>query len=349
MGGELSVPRSGLVYQLPRHCTKVFNRAKCVDFYRELFASSRGEPMQCPQGFCAWGSCNSVAPFAVTGLIPFPRLGGPQEKQHARDYPKAHVNQEDVRRWILQAEKVLSAIESDVQEEMGKRLEALHEVRRLNQLSGTIAERICRRSSPNDPEHSDPDLVRMWKATGLISVHLDALDFLANPELISLGKREPVVFYQVVDKMVRLYRILAEKKGVVLGGISGNSIARALVEPRTLHIIPSVFLDNAIKYANKGESVSVFVSEEWDDGKPILGLTVESIGPTASRDEQNALFRNRIRGQLAAQVATGTGLGLLLASRVSEQHGGCLSANQAPIKMGRSRWSFSYKMPGILE
>jgi signal transduction histidine kinase len=154
------------------------------------------------------------------------------------------------------------------------------------------------------------------------------------------------VFYRVVDKMVRIFEVLSEGRGVQLS-LSGASTAKILADERTIHIIPSAFIDNAIKYSKRGGKVEIHVSDGVRDNRLVVTCAVRSDGPPATPDEEQRLFRGRGRGEAARTMAEGTGVGLALAKVVADQHGGTVSALQRRTSLERSEWTFSCEIPVV--
>ncbi len=104
-----------------------------------------------------------------------------------------------------------------------------------------------------------------------------------------------------------------------------------MLDQRTIHIIPSVFIDNAIKYSEPGEIVDVGVEEEWRGYDKSVLLEVASYGPQATHEEEHNLFLRRGRGIAAKTVAEGSGIGLTLAKIVADEHMGTIYAMQSPM------------------
>ncbi len=338
-----NVPSPGIVIATPTFCSKVFGRGKCAGFYREMAEGEPGGPRQCPYGFAAWRRDVAGGSFVVTGLVPAPRMGGNAEAQRAGTFPASKVRREAVQAWLEEAVKLVQHLDEAARGEVGRRLRALHEVRRFNQVIKTVMERSCLNESPADPDKASPDLVRAWKASELVSVHLDALDVLANPDSIRGIQKHPTTFYKIVDMVSRIYRPMAQEKGVVLQ-LSGRSEAKVQSDGRTLHIVPSALIDNAIKYSDKGGRIDVCVGDSWRDGKRLVSVTVENDGPSATRAEEQKFFVGEARGELAKKRAEGSGLGLRLANVVAGLHGGRLSHEQRALAAGRARWRFCFEM-----
>lgn len=336
------IPHSGLAIPVPKYCEKVFSGGKCAAFYRDIAREPlQAGPIQCPYGFAAWPIRLGRKSFAVTGLIPFPRLGGERERARAKDAPENRVEAKRVSLWVAQVAHLHKQLEEQEALEMSKTLGALHEVRRLNQTVVVVLERQCSARDGVDAGVEDDDLVRAWKASELISLQMDALDVLSNPAMHEASPRDERTFFKVVDKTVRIYRPSARKKNVDLR-LSGASVSKVRVFGKTFHIIPSVFIDNAIKYAPNGTRVDVSVFEEDVDEATWVGLEVVSEGPPATEDEEKQLLHRRLRGTAARSQAEGSGNGLLIAKIVADQHAGRITVVQKRLNPRHSRWKFRF-------
>jgi two-component system sensor histidine kinase VicK len=228
----------------------------------------------------------------------------------------------------------------DAQQHLISNLEAIHEVRRLNGTIKNIMERTCAKQSPGSPENANQDHVRAWKASELVSLSFDAMDVLVNPSLSEHAQKRKAVVYQVVDKVVRIYRPTADEKGCALQ-LTGRSSTETLVDRNTIHIIPSVFIDNAIKYSPRSEQIEVRVY----DTEGSIRVEVRSVGPGASNSECASLFKTRVRSRQAQVAAGGSGAGLVVANRVAEMHGARTYFTQATRNVALSDWMFGCELP----
>jgi light-regulated signal transduction histidine kinase (bacteriophytochrome) len=322
----------------------MFQRGECAQFYRRLRGQSGRH--QCPYGFSVWPLPIGAKQFAVTALVAAPRLGGAAERLRGKEYSENRAAADSVTAWARAVHDLVAAGDIERDAEFTRRLEALHEIRRFNQIVKINMERACGNESPEDPDAATIELVRAHRASVLISVQLDALDLLANPVSAMSFEPRKSVFYKTVDKMVRIYRVLADSKDVKIR-LTGVSFAQANLDNRTIHIIPSVFIDNAIKYSQTGETVDVHVTDGSRGGLPVITVEVLSNGPAATDNEERDLFVKRGRGKAAQAVAEGSGLGLTLAKIVADQHKGWISASQRPLAEGRSRWNFAFQIPRV--
>jgi hypothetical protein len=234
-----SVPLPGQHYATPRFCQRAFPKGECEKFYRWLSANGGGRH-QCPFGFSVWPATIGKTRLAVTGLVGWPRIGGAEERLRAKESPQNHVEAGAIPEWVKSISDMVTRGDLEREQEFARRLEALHEIRRFNQIVKTNMERACTSASPEDPDAAQVELVRTHRASSLISVQLDALDLLANPASAMSFEPRRWVFYKTVDKMVRIYQVVADSREVFLS-LGGGSNAEVHMDKRTIHIIPSVF------------------------------------------------------------------------------------------------------------
>ncbi len=341
--GKVDAMIPGQHYPTPKFCCKEFGRGKCKEFYRSL-PETTGR-VQCPHGFSVWPIAIGDARFAVTGLIGAPRLGGDQERLRAKENPQNRVDADAIPRWTEGISVFVSQGDEQRDEEFARRFDALHEIRRLNQIVKTNMERACTKASlSGNPDEAPEDLVRAFRASSLMSAQMDALDLLANPGAAAdLVAPRRWVFYRIVDKMVRIYRVVADTRQVRLR-LTGGSVAEALLDLRTIHVIPSVFIDNAVKYSQPGDLVEIRVFDDVRESRPVITVEVVSTGPAATAEEERALFVKPGRGTAARAVAQGSGVGLTVAKIVADQHGGWITADQRPSSAGRAEWTFRFQV-----
>jgi len=78
------------------------------------------------------------------------------------------------------------------------------------------------------------------------------------------------------------------------------------------------FVDNAAKYAYAGSTVTVSAEQQPDK----VLLAVHNFGPVIPAEEQEHIFERYFRLSGAAGMAPGTGIGLSIARRAAQAHGG---------------------------
>lgn len=337
------LPRNGLLIERPSYCDNHFG-PQCRKHYSDLARSPKLTVTQCPFGFSSISLPGTSKGFALTGFVPFPRLGGDKERARSRDYPDGRIATTRLLEWAAKLEAFQHALRQRERDTLSGDLEAVHEVRRLNQTVKVVLERLCDQASPGAPERADENMVRAWKASVLISHQMDALDVLSNPDIATARPDKLITFYKLVDNVQRIYKARAGDKHVRLR-LTGNSFAKAFVYDGTIHIVPSAFIDNAVKYSQTGDEIEVRVFEGTLDNVPSVGFEVVSVGPIASAAEERRLFKERGRGDAARALAQGSGAGLLVVQAVAEQHRARVSATQTQIPGGRAQWRFRFEMP----
>ena len=132
---------------------------------------------------------------------------------------------------------------------------------------------------------------------------------LSDFEVLALIKESvQVIDPQAVDKHVTMH---ADGDGIVAAGDRGK-IKQVLLNLMT----------NAIKY-NKPSGGEVFSSVKFvDDSKEFCLIQVRDTGLGISPEDQQKMFQKFFRVSDTADKVQGTGLGLVIAKRIVEAHGG---------------------------
>lgn len=134
--------------------------------------------------------------------------------------------------------------------------------------------------------------------------------------------RVPVKLEEIVATVVQELRPLAAKKNLDLRvELPDRPLGELRLDPMRIRQVIINFIDNGIKYTERG-SVTVRLTET--DGT--LRFTVSDTGIGIPEDEQDKMFAKFYRAANARSVvAAGSGLGLFVAKRIIEDHGGqCL-------------------------
>jgi two-component system sensor histidine kinase KdpD len=80
----------------------------------------------------------------------------------------------------------------------------------------------------------------------------------------------------------------------------------------------SELLNNAVKYSTVGSLITIALSENPDE----LILSVQNYGSVIRMEDRDRIFERFYRGLDHRHAAPGTGVGLSVARRVTEAHGG---------------------------
>jgi light-regulated signal transduction histidine kinase (bacteriophytochrome) len=203
---------------------------------------------------------------------------------------------------------------------------ALHEIRKLNREVKQTAERICRLMSPDDPDNADPELVKIMKTSELMSHQFDVIEILANETLATLPLNSTSEIYKIFDKCARIYR--SERRRIMLEA-PPNYHARVKVCDKTFPIIPSVLIENALKYS---ADLEVRISIQ-PGGQDKVIVAVSNLARLKAPLTE-AVF---MRGYRASQDSEGSGNGLYVAQLVARQHSTMLRVETLPAHANLTR------------
>jgi PAS domain S-box-containing protein len=144
-------------------------------------------------------------------------------------------------------------------------------------------------------------------------------------------KREPVALASIVRNAVEISRPSIESAGHTLS-ISLPDVP-VIVDADAVRLaqVFSNLLNNAAKYTDPGGRITVDIVASDDE----VTVTVRDTGIGIGADLLPRLFQPFVQGQSAGQRAqVGLGIGLMLARRLVELHGGRISASSAGLGRG---------------
>lgn len=129
----------------------------------------------------------------------------------------------------------------------------------------------------------------------------------------------------LLDEVCRLYEELAKHKGIAFE-VKRPSAAPPdiLADRQRLYTVLANLIDNAVKYCNPGEKISVSL-----DVQPRrISYIVADNGQGLPKEEQEKLFVRFYRGSSKPTAGeASTGLGLAIAREIIEAHGGHISVS----------------------
>lgn len=141
--------------------------------------------------------------------------------------------------------------------------------------------------------------------------------------------REPVEISAALEERVAAQRKAAAARGIEIRLEAAPDAGRAELDPKALRRMLDALLDNAVKFNNDGGTVTVRVRRAGDT----LEIAVSDTGIGIAREDLAKLFKPL--SQLDAGLARrhgGIGLGLALAQRLAELHGGTIEVASEPGK-----------------
>jgi signal transduction histidine kinase len=147
-------------------------------------------------------------------------------------------------------------------------------------------------------------------------------------EYLEQGPRwEPLELGALLRRAVEHLRPPAADQGVALDTIGPVTPCPFMGDPQLLTRAFENLLDNAVQYTPAGGRISVC----WRQATDTLVFTVEDTGPGIAAQDLPHLFTPLYRGESSRNRQTGgTGLGLTIARRILQAHGGDLTAANGP-------------------
>ena len=191
-----------------------------------------------------------------------------------------------------------------------------HEVR--NPLTGMklLVEAALRPSRPRQLCEEDLRVIH-GEIVRLEEIVRHFLDFARPPTPV----RQPLDLRRVVDRPLDLVRVRADRQGVRITAERGEAPLPVAVDPGQMHSIVVNLLLNALDAMPGGGAVAVQLDRHGDEAR----LRVCDNGPGLPPQVLDRLFT-----PFVSTKATGTGLGLSLARRIVEDHGGRIEAANRP-------------------
>ncbi|MEK7167524.1 MAG: HAMP domain-containing sensor histidine kinase [Patescibacteria group bacterium] len=169
---------------------------------------------------------------------------------------------------------------------------------------------------------------------------ISLVETLLNISRIEAGRLEfnlqPTDFSEVVGSIVEDFQQKAKEKNLKLGFYPEKNLPKVMTDGEKIKEVISNFLDNSIKYTEKGE-VTVSLHQESQS----VVFSCQDTGRGVEPEDLPRLFNKFVRGKGMMQIHTeGTGLGLYFGRMVIENMGGRIWA-ESPGKNQGSKFSFS--------
>lgn len=340
-------PSDGMTIELSDTCRKNYKSGKfCEAHYQAMASGSKdGSLVQCPYGFASVKFTATNLSFALTGFVPYPRLGGSKEPIVAKRHSQVKVASERVKKVGLRLLEVIHRY-LDMEKETKQRLlelenltiknqsMGLHEIRKLNRSIKHAAERLCKKDCPEDPDKAQKELVTIFKSSELMSREFDVIEILSDATQTKLPHNIVSDLYRIFDMCVKIYREVAGGRKILLRA-PNNYSPRVPACDKTFHIIPSVFIENALKYSLPGSEIRITIEPADEPQRCVVTVVNESEG--------QQILDNRIfeRGYRANSLKDGSGIGLYVAQLVAEQHNTEIKVESIPLTATRVKHTFT--------
>ncbi len=150
---------------------------------------------------------------------------------------------------------------------------------------------------------------------------------------------EDTDFSVLIGENIQFNQALAEAKGIQINLLTPPAPVRVKVDPGKIEQVLNNLLSNAIKYSSSNTTILVSVDQAPDE----LIVSVRDQGPGIPSEEQQDLFNPfRTTSIKPASGESSTGLGLYIARRIVEEHGGRIWVESGTGK--GSAFSFTLKL-----
>ncbi len=133
-------------------------------------------------------------------------------------------------------------------------------------------------------------------------------------------KKESVLMHEVLLELCQQSVLLAEKRNIRFQSLIPEKQLPLSVDIQLVNRAVQNLIDNAIKYANEGGEVTV--SSKTEAGNYII--SVENTGEGIDGEDLPYIFERYYKGSTAGSVQS-TGLGLTIAQKIIQLHGGTIS------------------------
>ncbi|HEX5422022.1 MAG TPA: HAMP domain-containing sensor histidine kinase [Candidatus Acidoferrales bacterium] len=336
----ISVPRDGLLLGAPPDCPKNWaSGLRCHEHYHGLAnADVADDIVQCPFGYASRVVRHKNILIALTGFIPYPRLGGDRERRAAKKRAIAKLATEQINKAVVAVKNAVDFSDRIQVDTVRRQSVALHEIRKLNRTVKQTAERLCREDSPGEPDAAEARFVQIWKSAELMSQQFDVIELLANEDLAKLPRNSVSEVYRIFDKCVRIYRHAGHPNRFSITAQQGYS-GKILACDKTLSIIPSALIENALKYSVADTLIHIDV--ESKGGNCVVTVTNQA---KAGDNVTRKAFQKGVR---LSSDQDGTGHGLHLVKIVVEQHGGTIDVLTRPLRKGVDEIRFIVRLPEL--
>jgi len=155
---------------------------------------------------------------------------------------------------------------------------------------------------------------------------------------LTLGKQETQI-EEIIEKSVGVVKKMASDKKLVLEFKKpAKPMPKIMMDRDKIGDVVTNLIDNAIKYTDAGK---ITVSVNKEDNR--LRISIQDTGIGIEPQEAKDLFNKFVRGYGIAQIhPDGSGLGLYVARRVTEAHGGRIWVESAGKGKGSN---FQFTLP----
>jgi two-component system, OmpR family, sensor histidine kinase KdpD len=131
----------------------------------------------------------------------------------------------------------------------------------------------------------------------------------------------PTDILPFVQRVVRRYMTQSHERRVEVTSCCAS--VEVPVDRQLLDLALIQLLDNALKYSPPATAVTVTVGVKPHDGA--ITIDIRNQGKAIAPDERERIFERFYRGARVRNLVSGTGLGLYVARKIADAHGGSLT------------------------
>jgi len=229
----------------------------------------------------------------------------------------------EVRRLARSFNQMAERLEAHEAERRGLLADVAHELRTpLSVIRGTV-EGMLDGLYPADQAHLGPVL----EEAAVMARLLDDLQTLSTAEAGELRlHREWLDPTVLVEDVVAAFQTRAAAAGVTLSARADRGVPELDVDPVRIGQVLANLLSNAVRHTPRGGSVIVSLEASPPGASPGASFAVSDTGTGIDAKDLPRVFDRFVR----SAASGGAGLGLAIARRLVEAHGGEISAESEP-------------------
>jgi signal transduction histidine kinase len=147
-----------------------------------------------------------------------------------------------------------------------------------------------------------------------------------------IAKRSPVAIDALIESSLHSSRLGPQSANLNIEKKIARDLPLVLADLEALeHVLQNLF-ENAVKYGTESSNwIGIFAARAPANGEPAVEIRVADHGPGIPQEEREHIFDSFYRGRRAMQDQIhGTGLGLTLAKKIMEAHGGTIAVKSDP-------------------
>lgn len=325
----------GIEIRLPDFCSRnCLHNEKCKEYYKELIDKSDGN-YQCPYGFASKvfsdedGNKYIFTAMRIIGVYSS-KLADPKLRNLSREKNYRKITEKETDHYskiFLEYQKKTRAydeLHTFIQE-------IFHDIRRFNgELKGKSTQLYNKANSGGRNGQFLEYAKSIQALCAFTTLRLNAFDFMYNEVPLAATERASYNMYQMFDKAKHCLSAKAEERGIKIK-INPNGQCGDIKAFDCIELLPYIFLDNGIKYSNKGSTIYVDVQDSMENCK----VEVVSQSLPLERGEQDKIFQRGYRGVQAQKMTSeGMGIGLYTAKKICDIHNAaiCVEENEDEVK-----------------